>query len=75
VIDCCPSSRVRCPCGWGIAFLLQAKEGAIYRRAALFLYVWRYGEQCRRVDGRPGESCSSRGVVVCPVLEQERLRG
>jgi hypothetical protein len=20
-------------------------------------YVWRYGVQCHRVDGRPGESC------------------
>jgi hypothetical protein len=24
--------------------------------AALFPYVWRYGEQCHGVDGRPGES-------------------
>jgi hypothetical protein len=22
-----------------------------------FSYVWRYGAQCRGVDGRPGESC------------------
>jgi hypothetical protein len=32
-------------------------------RAALFSYVWRRGEQCHGVDDRPGESCSSRGVV------------
>jgi hypothetical protein len=43
--------------------------------AALFLHVLRYGEQRRRVDGRPGESCSSRSVVERPVPEQERLRG
>jgi hypothetical protein len=24
--------------------------------AALFLYVWRYGEQCYGADGRPGEN-------------------
>jgi hypothetical protein len=44
-------------------------------RAALFSYVWRRGEQCHGADGRPGKSCSSRGVVVCPVLVQEQLRG
>jgi hypothetical protein len=43
--------------------------------AALFPYVWKHDEQCRGVDGRPGESCFSRGVVVRPVLVQERLRG
>jgi hypothetical protein len=43
--------------------------------AALFSYVWRRGEQCHGADGRPGESCSSRGVVARPVLVQERLRG
>jgi hypothetical protein len=32
-------------------------------------------EQCHGADGRPGESCSSRGVVARPVLVQERLRG
>jgi hypothetical protein len=31
--------------------------------------------QCHGVDNRPGESCSSRGVVERPVLVQERLRG
>jgi hypothetical protein len=44
-------------------------------RAALFSYVWRHGEQCHGVDDRPGESCSSWGVVARPVLVQERLRG
>jgi hypothetical protein len=43
--------------------------------AALFPYVWRYGEQCCRADDRPGESRSCRGVVARPVLAQERLRG
>jgi hypothetical protein len=44
-------------------------------RAALFSYVWRRGEQYYGADGRPGESCSSRGVVAHPVLVQEQLRG
>jgi hypothetical protein len=44
-------------------------------RAALFSYVWRCGEQCHGADGRPGESCSSRGIVERPMLVQEQLRG
>jgi hypothetical protein len=44
-------------------------------RAALLSYVRRRGEQCHGVDDRPGESCSSRGIVARPVLVQERLRG
>jgi hypothetical protein len=44
-------------------------------RAALFSYVWMYGEQCRGAVGCPGESCSSRDVVVRPVLVQGQLRG
>jgi hypothetical protein len=44
-------------------------------RAALFSYVWRRGEQCHGADGRPSESCSSRGVVAHPLLIQEQLRG
>jgi hypothetical protein len=59
----------------GLPLLLKAMEGAVYMRAALFSYVWRCGEQCHGADGRPGESCSSRGVVARPVLVQERLRG
>jgi hypothetical protein len=43
--------------------------------ATLFPYVWRRGEQCHGADGRPGESCSSRGVMTRPVLVQERFRG
>jgi hypothetical protein len=43
--------------------------------AALFPYVWRHGEQCHGADGRPGESSPCRGVVVRPMLVQERLRG
>jgi hypothetical protein len=44
-------------------------------RAALLSYVWRRGEQCHEADGRPGESCSSRGVVARPVLVKEQLQG
>jgi hypothetical protein len=44
-------------------------------RVALFSYVWRRGEQYHGADSRPGESCSSRGVVARPVLVQEQLRG
>jgi hypothetical protein len=44
-------------------------------RAALFSYVWRRGERYHGADGRPGESCSSRGVVAHPVLIREQLRG
>jgi hypothetical protein len=52
--DHCPSSPI--PVAGGLPLLLQAKEGTIYMRAALFPYVWRHGEQCHGVDGRPGES-------------------
>jgi hypothetical protein len=44
-------------------------------RATLFSYMWKHGEQCHGADGRPGESCSGRGVVARPVLVQERFRG
>jgi hypothetical protein len=44
-------------------------------RVALFSYVWSRGEQCHGADSRPGESCSSRGVVARPMLVQEQLRG
>jgi hypothetical protein len=44
-------------------------------RAALFSYVWRCGEQRHGAYARPGESCSSRGVMARPVLVQEQLRG
>jgi hypothetical protein len=44
-------------------------------RAALFSYVWGRGEKCHGADSRPGESCSSWGVVACPVLVQDQLRG
>jgi hypothetical protein len=44
-------------------------------RVALFPYVWKHGGQCHGADGRPGESRSGRGVVVRPVLVQERFRG
>jgi hypothetical protein len=46
----------------------------MYRHAALFSYVWRYGVQSRGDGAHPGESCSGHDVVVCPVLEQGRLR-
>jgi hypothetical protein len=37
-------------------------------RATLFSYVWRRGEQCHRVDDRPGESCSIMASwrILCP---------
>jgi hypothetical protein len=36
-------------------------------RAALFPYVWRHGEQCHGVDGRPGESSPAEAswCVLC----------
>jgi hypothetical protein len=40
-----------------------------------FIYVWRYGIQCRGVDDRPGDSCFWRDVTARPVSVQERLRG
>jgi hypothetical protein len=40
-----------------------------------FIYVWRYGVQCRGVDDRPGESRFWWDVMACPVSVQERLRG
>jgi hypothetical protein len=40
-----------------------------------FIYVWRYGVQCRGVDGRPGESHLWQDVMACPVSVQEQLRG
>jgi hypothetical protein len=42
----------------------------MYRYAALFGYVRRYGVQSRGDDARPGESCSGRGAMACPVLKQ-----
>jgi hypothetical protein len=38
-------------------------------------YVQRYGAQCCRVDGLPGESCFWQSVMACFVSVQERLRG
>jgi hypothetical protein len=67
--------RRRAPCGWGITLSFIGQGRAICRCVALFSYVWRRGEQCHGVDDRPGESCSSRGVVARPVVVQERLRG
>jgi hypothetical protein len=75
VSACCPSSRVCLLRLGGCPSFYRPRRGQFDIRAALFLYVLRYGEQCRRVDGRPDESCSSHDVVACPVLEQGRLRG
>jgi hypothetical protein len=58
------------PAARGISFLLYTKERVIYRRVALFIYVWRYGVQGRGVGGRPGEPCPGHGVMACLVLEQ-----
>jgi hypothetical protein len=66
---------VSSPAAREITFLLYAKDRAIYRRAALFSYVGRYGVQFRGDDARPGESRFCYGVVACLVLEQGRLRG
>jgi hypothetical protein len=40
-----------------------------------FIYMWRYGLQCRGVDRRPGDSCFWRDVMAHPVSVQEWLRG
>jgi hypothetical protein len=40
-----------------------------------FTYVWQYGVQCSEIDGHLGESCFWRGVMVCRVSVQDRLRG
>jgi hypothetical protein len=47
----------------------------MYRRAALLGYVRRYDIQSRGDDARPGESCSGRGAVACPVLKQGGFEG
>jgi hypothetical protein len=47
----------------------------MYRRAALFGYVQRYGVQSCGDDAHPGESCSGRGAVACPVLKQGGFEG
>jgi hypothetical protein len=47
----------------------------MYRRAALFGYVRRYVVQSRGDDTHPGESCSARGAVACPVLKQGGFEG
>jgi hypothetical protein len=38
-------------------------------------YVWRYGVQCHRGEGRPGESCFWQSVTSSLVSVLERLRG
>jgi hypothetical protein len=47
----------------------------MYRSAALFGYVRRYGVQSRGDDARPGESCSGRSAMACPVLKHEGFEG
>jgi hypothetical protein len=37
--------------------------------------VWRYGAQCCRVDGCPGDLCFWWSVVACSVSVQEQFRG
>jgi hypothetical protein len=63
------------PVAKGIIFLLYSKEREIYKHATLFRYVMRYGVQFRGDDPRPGESCSGRGAVACPVLKQGSFEG
>jgi hypothetical protein len=74
--DCCPSSRVRSmPLRLGDRLPFIGQGGGDLQACCTISLRVRYGVQCRRVDGRPGESCSSHGIVARPVLEQERLRG
>jgi hypothetical protein len=47
----------------------------MYRRAALFGYVRRYGVQSRGDDARPGESYSGHGAVAWPILKQGSFEG
>jgi hypothetical protein len=47
----------------------------MYRCATLFGYVRRRGVQSRGDDARPGEPCSGRGVVACPVLREGGFEG
>jgi hypothetical protein len=47
----------------------------MYRYVALFGYVRRYGVQSHGDDARPGESCSGRGAMACPVLKQGGFEG
>jgi hypothetical protein len=70
-----PVCDVFFPRGEGAHLPFIGQGEVIYRHATLFSYVWRYGVQCRGVGGCPGGPCPGLGVVVCPVLEQGRLRG
>jgi hypothetical protein len=38
-------------------------------------YVWRYGVQCHRVDGRLGESCFCQSVVASLVPSKGGFEG
>jgi hypothetical protein len=70
VSDRCPSSP---PAARGLPLLLQAKEAAIYKRAALFrlrVEIWRTTSRSRRsswrillLAGRHGASCACPGAA------------
>jgi hypothetical protein len=47
----------------------------MYRHAALFGYVRKYGVQSRGDDARASESCFGRGTATCPVIKQGGFEG
>jgi hypothetical protein len=63
------------PCGQGTTPPFIGQRGGFTSVPHCFINVWRHGVQCRRVDGRPGESRFWRDVMACPISVQERLRG
>jgi hypothetical protein len=73
----CKCALSAIPCGRGLppTSIGQGGGGEFTIAPHSFSYVWRYGVQCRGVDGRPGESCFWQSVMVCHVSVQEQLRG
>jgi hypothetical protein len=51
----------------GLPSFYRPRRRQFTRIPHYFIYVWRYGVQCRGVDGRPGESCFQRDVMACSV--------
>jgi hypothetical protein len=58
------------PSRQGDCLLLYAKGRQFTGVPRCANYVWRYGAQCCRVDGRPGKSFFWQIVVACPVSVQ-----
>jgi hypothetical protein len=76
VVCCSLSCVVRCvfccalsPAAGEFTFLLQAKERANYKHAALFSYMGKHGVQRRRVGGRLDVPC--RDVAIMAYLVPE----